>query len=351
MALKEDRFSMSADKYLAKNFVMVYLEDAISQLLVHREENPKVEPLKYLSQYFSSLRDGNHTMFREFAFIRSTPHSRSSFVRLFWKCFRQIGKKGDLLSIQEYHSLLGLLCTDFPFPLVQKTARIVLIDDALDCLISFSDFIYAFQVQFYYEEFLDKCGELYQSLLQSSHSPRDPVIVPTSSDQDPGGAHQNTHLPADGVDSMAFFRMVYPVCDRVTYSTPPVSALKEILFSTPRISFYGFLMAIAKSEAINDHIGRLPPKAELLEGADVELTSPSFKLPGGGRSRPPSGSVSQRSSSGGQGRSSLTTLQAVSPMVRGKLSEKANRIRARRQCALETSDDTDDDTSSDSSDD
>jgi hypothetical protein len=27
----------------------------------------------------------------------------------------------------------------------------VLIDDALDCLISFSDFIYAFQVQFFYE--------------------------------------------------------------------------------------------------------------------------------------------------------------------------------------------------------
>lgn len=29
--------------------------------------------------------------------------------------------------------------------------RIVLIDDALDCLICFSDFIYAFQVQFYFE--------------------------------------------------------------------------------------------------------------------------------------------------------------------------------------------------------
>ncbi|KAL8601950.1 hypothetical protein ACOMHN_008442 [Nucella lapillus] len=257
----------------------------------------------------------------------------------------------DLLSIQEYHSLLGLLCTDFPFPLVQKTARIVLIDDALDCLISFSDFIYAFQVQFYYGEFLDKCGELYQSLLQSCHSPRDPVIVPTSSDRDSGGAHQTSHLPADGVDSMAFFRMVYPVCDRVTYSTPPVTALKEILFSTPRISFYGFLMAIAKSEAINEHIGRLPPKAELLEGADVELTSPPFKISGSGRSRPPSGSVSQRSSSCGHGRSSLTQIQtSVSPMVRGKLAERANRISARRQAALETSDDTDD-TSSDSSDD
>ena len=36
--------------FSAKNFVLVYLEDAISQLLAHREENPKVEPLKYLSQ-------------------------------------------------------------------------------------------------------------------------------------------------------------------------------------------------------------------------------------------------------------------------------------------------------------
>ena len=70
---------------------------------------------------------------------------------------------------------------------------------------------------FYFPEFLDKCGELYQTLLQSSHSPRDPVIVPTSNGQDTGGAHQSNHLPADGVDSMAFFRTVYPVCDRVNY--------------------------------------------------------------------------------------------------------------------------------------
>nr|KAG5698638.1 hypothetical protein BaRGS_003152 [Batillaria attramentaria] len=161
------------------------------------------------------------------------------------------------------------VCSTIP----TKHKRIVLIDDALDCLISFSDFIYAFQVQFYYEEFLDKCSELYQSLLQSSHSPRDPVIVPTSNGQDAGGVHQNNHLPADGVDSMQFFRAVYPVCDRVNYSTPPVAALKEILFSTPRISFYGFLMAIAKNESINERIGRLPAKSELLEGADVELTA------------------------------------------------------------------------------
>ena len=36
--------------------------------------------------------------------------------------------------------------------------RIILLDDALDCLISFTDFIYAFQVQFYYE------GESYRKV-------------------------------------------------------------------------------------------------------------------------------------------------------------------------------------------
>ncbi|XP_059150661.1 centriolar satellite-associated tubulin polyglutamylase complex regulator 1-like isoform X2 [Physella acuta] len=275
----DDNFSISAEKYLAKYDVLVYLEDSMAQLLEHREENPKVVASKFLCEYFCSLRDGNHTMFREFNFIRKTAHNRASFVHLFWKCFRHIGKKGDLLSIQEYHSLLGLLCPDFPFQLVQKTARIVLIDDALDCLISFSDFIFAFQVQFYYEEFLEKTFELYQAQLQAMHSPRDPVIVPTSGESEVR-VHQNQHLPSDGVDAAHFFRAISPFLgNTVDFSTPSASSLKEILFSVSRISFYGFLMAVAKSDAINAQIGRLPDKAQLLEGADLELASQTLKTP------------------------------------------------------------------------
>lgn len=33
-------------------------------------------------------------MFREYSFVHVTSHNRASFVRLFWKCYRQIGKKG-----------------------------------------------------------------------------------------------------------------------------------------------------------------------------------------------------------------------------------------------------------------
>ncbi|PVD34117.1 hypothetical protein C0Q70_05380 [Pomacea canaliculata] len=292
-------------------------------------------------------------MFREFAFIRSTPHNRASFVCLFWKCFRLIGKKGDLLSIQEYHSLLGLLCTDFPFQLVQKTARIVLIDDALDCLISFSDFIYAFQVQFYYEEFLDKCGELYKSLLQSTYNPMEPVIVPTSSSQDIKGVHHSQHMPADGVDAMQFFRTIYPLCDRVDYSTPPVASLKESLFSTPRISFYGFLMSIAKNEAINEHIGRLPPKNELLEGVDPELTSPPVKIAAAssGRSSLTLGSSVQRTTLSSTVKPAVSKADPnniISYMVRNKLSEHVQRIRSSKRAQVASSDS--DDTSTDTSD-
>lgn len=272
----EDRFSMSAEKYLAKHNVLIYFEDSIAQLLEHKEENPKMNSIKFLSEYFNSLRDGNHTMFREYTFVHITPHNRASFVRLFWKCYRQIGKKGDLLSVNEYHSLLTLLCPDFPFEVVQKTARIILLDDAMDCLISFSDFIYAFQIQFYYEEFIEKVHEMYQSLVQTQRSPRDPVVVPSGSDD--ASVHQNNHHPVDGVDAMQYFRAVFPLCDRSNFSTPPANSLKEILFNVPRVSFYGFLMAMAKNESINDTIGRLPPKAELLEGADSELTSPTIRL-------------------------------------------------------------------------
>ncbi|BFZ05315.1 hypothetical protein BsWGS_08354 [Bradybaena similaris] len=265
-----DNFSLTVEAYLAKHHILTYLEDSITQLLECREENPKVVPTQFFCEYFRSLQDGQHTMFREFAYIKSTPHNRISFVVLFWKCFQQIGKKGDLLSMQEYHSLLGLLCPDFPFQMVQNIARIVLIDDALDCLISFSDFIYAFQVQFYFEEFLAKSNEIYQGLLQTINSPRDPVIVPTSNEND-GAVHKNTHHPTDGVEAMQFFRAIYPLLNRVEYSTPPLASLKEILFNVPCISFYEFLMAIAKSDSINTYIGRLPSKTELLEGDDVEF--------------------------------------------------------------------------------
>ncbi|XP_028649668.1 centriolar satellite-associated tubulin polyglutamylase complex regulator 1 [Erpetoichthys calabaricus] len=270
-----DRFSLSVEEYLTKKHVLFYIEDCVTQVLEHKEEYTQFGILRFLSEYFNSVKKGNHILFREFSFVRATPHNRSSFLHMFWRCFRQIGKNGDLLSMMEYASLLQLICPDFPEDVVQKAARIVLMDDAMDCPMSFSDFLYAFQIQFYYEEFLESTAVIYQDLL-SGKCPNT-VIVPTSSsvEQCPRLVSSDT-AAHEGVDSFVFCNCVEGLCERFKYSFPPVHCIKEILGNVQRISFYSFLMALAKHEEINSNIGSLPSKAEVL--IDPEMDKELEKL-------------------------------------------------------------------------
>uniref|UniRef100_A0A8C2FZL2 Centriolar satellite-associated tubulin polyglutamylase complex regulator 1 n=1 Tax=Cyprinus carpio TaxID=7962 RepID=A0A8C2FZL2_CYPCA len=183
----------------AETNVLYYLNDAVTQLLEHKDEYTQFGVVRYFAEYFTSVKNGNHVLFREFSYIKATSHNRESFIHIFWKCFRQIGKNGDLLAMAEYSSLLQLLCPDFPTEMVQNAARIVLTEDATDCLMSFSDFIYSFQIQF-----------------------------------------------------------------------PSTVAVKEILESSQRVSFYGFLMALAKHEGVNQDIGALPNKSDLLIDPEMD---------------------------------------------------------------------------------
>ena len=48
----------------------------------------------WLVDSFSSVKNGNHVLFREFGYIKATAHNRASFIRVLWRCFRQIGKNG-----------------------------------------------------------------------------------------------------------------------------------------------------------------------------------------------------------------------------------------------------------------
>ncbi|KAJ8248940.1 hypothetical protein GJAV_G00229430 [Gymnothorax javanicus] len=261
--MNTDRFTLSVDEYLAKKNVLFYLEDAVNQLLDHREEYIQFGIVRYFAEYFSSVRTGNHVLFREFSYVKATAHNRASFIRLFWRSFRQIGKNGDLLAMMDYSSLLQLLCPDFPVEVVQKAARIVLMDDAMDCPMSFADFIYAFQIQFYFEEFLESVAMIYQDLL-SGKSPNT-VIVPTSS-----SVEQHPHLADDGtaalegVEALLFCSYIEALCERFKHNHPSAHDIREVLQNTQRVSFYGFLMALVKHEGISQDIGSLPNKADLL---------------------------------------------------------------------------------------
>ncbi|KAM9376280.1 centriolar satellite-associated tubulin polyglutamylase complex regulator 1 isoform 1-T1 [Pholidichthys leucotaenia] len=271
--------SVPTEQYLADSKVLFYLTDAVTQLLEHKEEYTQFGVIRYFAEYFSSVKNSNHVLFREFSYIRATPHNRASFIRVFWRCYRQIGKSGDMLSMLEYRSLLQLLCPDFPVELAQSAARIVLMDDAIDCLMSFSDFLYAFQLQFYYQEFLDSVMAIYQDLL-AGKSPNT-VIVPTSAsvEQLPSVASEENDKEEqrqDGVETFTLAQCIDALCDRTKHSVPPRSCMKEILEQTNKVSYYSFLLSLAKHEGINQIVGALPSKGELL--IDPEMDQELDKL-------------------------------------------------------------------------
>ncbi|TRY98074.1 hypothetical protein DNTS_023526 [Danionella cerebrum] len=265
-----DRFNLTADEYLAETNVIFYLNDAVTQLLENKEEYTQFGVVRYFAEYFTSVKNGNHVLFREFSYIKATPHNRSSFLHIFWKSFRPIGKNGDLLAMLEYSSLLQLLCPDFPIEVVQNTARIVLMEDATDCLMSFSDFIYAFQIQLYYKEFVETVSVIYQDLISGKNP--NTVIVPTSTSLELLSSTANQEPDAqEGVDTSVFCECLEGLCERFKHKCPSTTAIKEILQCCQRVTFYGFLMALAKHEGINQDIGALPGKSELLIDPEMDL--------------------------------------------------------------------------------
>ncbi|CAL8292107.1 unnamed protein product [Boreogadus saida] len=269
---------LPVDEYLVETNVLFYLNDALTQLLEHKEEYTQFGVIRYFAEYFSSVKNSNHVLFREYNYIKATPHNRASFIKVFWRCFRQIGRSGDVLSMQEYSSVLQLLCPDFPVELVQSAARIVLMDDAVDYLMSFADFLYAFQLQFYYHEFLASVLTIYQDLLFGK-SPNT-VIVPTSIavEQLPLLAtEENTSQELqEGVEASTLAECINGLCDRFKQSYPSRTCMLDVLEQSPKVTYYGFLMGLAKHDAINTEIGALPNRSDVL--VDPEMDQELLKL-------------------------------------------------------------------------
>ncbi|KAF6102347.1 hypothetical protein HJG60_001636 [Phyllostomus discolor] len=199
---------------------------------------------------------------------------------LFRKQLTVLWELSYLLTMKEYHCLLQLLCPDFPLELTQKAARIVLMDDAVDCLMSFSDFLLAFQTQFYYSEFLESVAAIYQDLLSGKNP--NTVIVPTSS------SGQHRQRPAlgetsmlEGVEASLFYQRLESLCDRHKYSCPPPAVVREVLGNVQRLTFYGFLVALSKHHGTNQALGALPDKGDLMHdpAMDEELERLLAQIP------------------------------------------------------------------------
>lgn len=283
--------SCDPEVYLKKHHLMAYIEDAVTFLLERKDEDPKTRPYKLLAEYFESIKKGTHVLYRDYSFVSLTPHSRSSFVRLFWYSFAEVADRGDSMRVMEYLSLLRLLCHDFPSGLVQKVARVIFSYDAMENLVNFPDFLYTFQVVFYYESFLQRC-ELICADIVSGQAPLNlldcastmVVSMPSTSEYgtrpDTANSMLSTlsteddacpstpHKPESPLQAEIFSRAVTNLCLRMEKEPwercPNPQLLAELITDLASVTFYDFVLALSRSEQINNEIGALPERSRLL---------------------------------------------------------------------------------------
>jgi len=247
--------------YLDKHHIEFYLKDAIFQL--HQLTDEKVNAASFLADYFFSVHKENHVLFREYSFVKTTSLNKKCFIKSVWSCFRNVALYGsELLSVKEYHSLVLLVCPDFPLDVIQKVAKIILMDDAKDCLIAFLDFLFTFQFQVFYEDFINITKSVYENLIRNNKH----YLL-----EQEDNASSTTYT--NGVETSLFFESM-KICyknksDKVEF--PNLDYVEEELKKTSKITLYEFLMSLSKNSSISKEIGVLPEKSQVFEGKDIDV--------------------------------------------------------------------------------
>ena len=104
------RTSASTEEYFEAHDVAFFARDFLSAA-----SHPP------LAEYFASVARGGHLLGRSYAFCSANPYNRRVFVQ---NCCAAFG--GSLLtrnvSLEDYHSLLCLVCIDFPLSVVVEAA-------------------------------------------------------------------------------------------------------------------------------------------------------------------------------------------------------------------------------------
>lgn len=270
-ATAEGEEEADCKRYFQMHHIQTYVNDSIDLLLRVKDQEPKVRPLDTLTEYFRSVLAGTHVAFREYEFVSLTPYNRASFILLFLDCFKRL--RNDSLMLQEYHSLLQLICADFPMSMLENVSCNFFADKAAggEIPVLFSKFMNAFQVVFYYQPFIGKVRVAYDAVrsvgckeVHSGHV----VVVPTSSSDLPTPRCKSAGTYSPRVDRKTFeetsetgiepavfqsitsdimAKMATAQCGEVY---PRESALLDILDSRPLVSFASFIRGLVNSDSI-----------------------------------------------------------------------------------------------------
>lgn len=290
---------MEPDLYLRKHHIMTYLEDATAMLLEKRRKDRRMSPLVVLLDYFARLRNGTHVYGRDFDFVSITPYNRGAFVGTFWRCFYRLGRRNDTRMCDwEYHQMIQLLCSDFPTKYSDQVYRIFgcrkcgSVAPVKELRLNLAEFLYMFQVVFYYEKFLAECEQLFNGTLPqsgSSHSGSKSMsnmamLEGSNKDRDSNrdeskALHSSSVVKSSSncpvVSSEIIVPLIEELCHRINTQQPWIvapslgtisEALRDDLSAT---SFTDFVYLLYTTAGVNKDIQQLPPRDEF------HLTTPS----------------------------------------------------------------------------
>lgn len=293
---------MEPDKYLRKHHLMTYVKDLTCLVIENRNSKtlPKEDPITLMEKYLHKVVTGVHVYGRKYSFIVSTPYNRASFVRLVWQCyFKGLSVPEEMfLSCEEIYQLLQLLCVDFNQKFTDYAARLVSSYESIKCdKITFSKFMYMFQVLFYYDDFISDCEQIFnvQKLLDdrsSSDQQKGVVVLPRL---DVGAFSPS--LPIDKYVSgcsaepavltwMEVTDLIKKLCsntevmknpEKVCPSECAISSVLDICHTESAKEhnmFDCFLRKFCSCDMVNAEIGILPAKESFIQTAPPHLGSP-----------------------------------------------------------------------------
>lgn len=245
-------------KYLEEHHLHVYFEDAISQLLSLRQENSKIKHVKFFREYFRSVQQGSHVLFRDYEFISATPHNRACVIECFWRTYKTMHYNGERLSLKDCHSVLQLLWPDFPENIIQLTVRIIIRNGSTPKYIPFKEFLYGFQLQFCFEEFLQIAKEIFEDMISLEREEKSKEV--------------------DTINFLSKLKENFNKEKQKTSFYPTPQILDKFMDCPNFKSFKEFQRALLIHEDITRLVGKLPLPS-LIERADSKIPIGTISRP------------------------------------------------------------------------
>lgn len=137
--------------YLQEHNLTAYFEDAVTQMLSWCLENQStnLKPTKFLKEYFCSVHQGTHVLFRDFSFVDATPYNRLCAMKAIMQIYKPLLYREEKLNAKDYHSLLQLVWPDIPFDVVQSAfTSFETPKQKEEIRLSFIDFVIAMKASF-----------------------------------------------------------------------------------------------------------------------------------------------------------------------------------------------------------